>query len=81
MLAGHLWLVPVILATQEAETRRTADQSQSRQIVCKTLILKNPSQKGLVEWLKMWGVRKRMQDIVPRSLLEAARAQVSETPI
>jgi hypothetical protein len=27
------------------------------------------------------GMGKRMQDIVPRSLLEAARAQVSEMPI
>jgi hypothetical protein len=73
--------MPVILATQEAETRRMADQSQSKKIVCKTLILKSPSRKGLVEWLKMWGVGKRMQGIIPRSLLEAARAQVSETPI
>jgi hypothetical protein len=31
--AGYQWLTPVILATQEAEIRRTAVQSQPRQIV------------------------------------------------
>jgi hypothetical protein len=34
--------MPVILATQEAESRRTVVQSQPKQIVCKTL-----SQKAL----------------------------------
>jgi hypothetical protein len=37
--------MPVILATQEAEIRRIAFQSQPRQIVHKTLSQKNPSQK------------------------------------
>jgi hypothetical protein len=31
------WFTPVILATQEAEIRRIAVQSQPRQIVCKNL--------------------------------------------
>jgi hypothetical protein len=44
--------MPVILATQEAEIRRMAVQSQPRQIVFKTLSQKYPSQKGLAEWLK-----------------------------
>jgi hypothetical protein len=35
----------VILATQEAEIRRMAVQSQSRHIVHETLSRKNPSQK------------------------------------
>jgi hypothetical protein len=35
--AGHWWLMPVILATQEAEIRRTAVHSHPRQIVCKIL--------------------------------------------
>jgi hypothetical protein len=43
----------VILATQEAEIRRIAVQSQPGQIVCKMLSGKYPSQKGLVEWLKV----------------------------
>jgi hypothetical protein len=35
--AGHQWLTPVILATQEAEIRTIAVLSQPRQIVCETL--------------------------------------------
>jgi hypothetical protein len=36
LLARCWWLTPVILETQEAEIRRIAVQSQSRQIVCET---------------------------------------------
>jgi hypothetical protein len=43
--AGHRWLTPVILATQEAEIRRITVPSQPAQIVCETLSQKNPSQK------------------------------------
>jgi hypothetical protein len=43
--ARRQWLTPVILATQEAEIRRTTVQSQHRQIVCETLPQKHPSQK------------------------------------
>jgi hypothetical protein len=44
--SGRSWLMPVILATQEAEIRRTVVQrSQIRQIVPRHLVLKNPSQK------------------------------------
>jgi hypothetical protein len=45
--------MPVILATQEAEIRRIAVQSQPRQIALQTLSRKNPYKKGLMEWLKM----------------------------
>jgi hypothetical protein len=35
--AGHRWLTPIILATQEAEIKRITVQSQPGQIVCETL--------------------------------------------
>jgi hypothetical protein len=44
-VAGHWWLTPVILATQEAEIRRIAVHSQPGQIICETLSRKNPSPK------------------------------------
>jgi hypothetical protein len=37
IVAGRQWLTPLILATQEAEIRRIAAQSQPKQIACKTL--------------------------------------------
>jgi hypothetical protein len=40
-----LSLTPVIIATQEAEIRRIAVQSQPPQIVLRDPISKNPSQK------------------------------------
>jgi hypothetical protein len=43
-LAGPWWLTPVILSTQDAEIRKTAVQSQPRQIVG-TLSRKKPITK------------------------------------
>jgi hypothetical protein len=52
-LQGALWLTPIILATQEAEIRRIEVGSQPRQIGRETLSQKYPSQKKLVEGLKV----------------------------
>jgi hypothetical protein len=51
--------MPIILATQEAEVRRTAVQSQPKQTVCEILSQKqnktkqNHHKKRLVEWLQV----------------------------
>jgi hypothetical protein len=44
-LAGYWWLTPVILVTQEAETRKITVGSQPRQRVYKTLFQNYPTQK------------------------------------
>jgi hypothetical protein len=46
-------LMAIIPATQEAEIRRIVVQRQPGQIVWEVLSWKAPSQKGLVEWLKV----------------------------
>jgi hypothetical protein len=49
-----LWLIPIILATQEAEIRRIAVESQLGQIFLRDLISKKTHhKKGLVKWLKV----------------------------
>jgi hypothetical protein len=47
--AGHQWLPPIILATQEAEIRRIMVQSQPRQIVCETLYKKGGEVAQVIE--------------------------------
>jgi hypothetical protein len=50
--AGCLWLMPVILATWEAEIRRIEVRGQLGQIVCETLSPKEPAQSRQEVWLK-----------------------------
>jgi hypothetical protein len=57
--------MPVILATQEAEIRRTAIPGQPGQIVHKTLSQKNPSQK------RAGGVT---QGVIPKKYIYLLRA-------
>jgi hypothetical protein len=45
--------MPIILATQEAQIGRIMVRSQLGYIVHETLSQKNPSKKGLMEWLKV----------------------------
>jgi hypothetical protein len=40
-----MWLMPIMLDTQEAEIRKMVVQSQPKQIVHETLSQKHPSQK------------------------------------
>jgi hypothetical protein len=51
--ARQWWLTPVILATQEAEIRRTVVQSHPGQTVPQDYFKKALPIKGLVEWLKV----------------------------
>jgi hypothetical protein len=51
--ARHQWLIPVILATQEAEMGRIPDGSQPGHVVHEILSRKNPSQKRTGEGLNV----------------------------
>jgi hypothetical protein len=52
---GRRWLMPVILASQEAEIRRIAIQHQPWEIVYETISQKNPSHKK--DWWSASGCR------------------------
>jgi hypothetical protein len=59
-LSWELWLMPIILATQEADIRRIVVQSQPEQIVHETLSWKTLHKKGMVKWLKVWVLSSNM---------------------
>jgi hypothetical protein len=44
-VAGHLWLTPAILLTQEAEIRRIEVKASLGKWLCENLSQKKPSQK------------------------------------
>jgi hypothetical protein len=52
-LAGRQWLIPIILATQEAEIKRIKIQNQPREKFVRPYLKKTHHKKGLVEWLKV----------------------------
>jgi hypothetical protein len=53
ILSGHQWLTPVILATQEAEIRRIAVQSQPGANNSQGSISEKKNIIQKVEWLKV----------------------------
>jgi hypothetical protein len=60
----HQWLTPIILTTQEAETRRISVQSQPRQRVHETLYQKKAITKKV--WWSGSSCRPRVQTLVPQ---------------
>jgi hypothetical protein len=70
VLKASLQLTPIILATQEAEIRRIVVQSQTWQIVRKTLSKKIPSQKRAGKAAQGVG-RPRVQTPVPQKKKKA----------
>jgi hypothetical protein len=62
--AGHRWLTPIILDTQEAEIKRIKVQSQPRQIVCEILSRKKPITKK--SWWSGSRCRLWVQTAVPQ---------------
>jgi hypothetical protein len=53
ILSQEPWLTPIILATQEAEIRRSRYKTSKGKQFSRPYLEKNSSQKRTVEWLKV----------------------------
>jgi hypothetical protein len=69
----YQWLMPVILATKEAEIRRTMVRSQPRQIVHKTL-----SQKKTHHRKRAWWSGSRCRPWVQAPVLQKAKTKTNK---
>jgi hypothetical protein len=60
-LARCWWFTPIILATQEAESRRIVVQPQPEQILFETVFQKHPTQKRTVGIAQCVGLELKPQ--------------------
>jgi hypothetical protein len=77
--AGHWWLTPIILATQEAEIRKIIVQTQPRQVIFKTLSQKKKKKRPTTHTNKGWWSGLRCRPWVQALVLEKKKKLVLES--